>query len=150
MWKLAVMVALTACASTTQRSTLDSIPKAAAAALERAAGGAKIESIEREGGNYEATWHVDGLEREAEVTPSGELVELEEEVPSEQVPSTVRAMALVKLPNAQSIKFVKLKSGNYEAEAMIDGKEHDITMTPDGREVPDEDLCDGEGEDHGD
>ncbi|MBA3502956.1 MAG: hypothetical protein H0T65_21520, partial [Deltaproteobacteria bacterium] len=85
------------------------------------------------------TWHVDGLEREAEVTASGELLELEEEVRSEQVPSTVRAMALVKLPNAQSIKFIKLKSGNYEAEAMIDGTEHEITMTADGREIADDD-----------
>jgi hypothetical protein len=138
MRKLAVMVVLAACGSastTSNQRTLDSIPKAAAAALERAAGGAKIESVEREGETYEATWHVDGLEREAEVTASGELLELEEEVRSEQVPSTVRAMALVKLPNAQSIKFNRLKSGNYEAEAMIDGKEHEIKMTPDGREI---------------
>jgi predicted aspartyl protease len=132
-----LVIALVACGSAApaRRDTLASIPKAAAAALERAAGGAKIESVERDGGNYEATWHVDGLEREAEVTASGELLELEEEVRSEQVPSTVRAMALVKLPNAQSIKFSRLKSGNYEVEAMIDGKEHEITMTPDGRDT---------------
>ncbi|MDQ3341712.1 MAG: hypothetical protein M4D80_41725 [Myxococcota bacterium] len=143
MRTLAALLVLAACGSAStksnQQSTLDSIPKAAAAALERAAGGATIESVEREGETYEATWHVDGLEREAEVTASGELLELEEEVRSEQVPSTVRAMALVKLPNAQSIKFIRLKSGNYEAEAMIDGKEHEITMTADGREIADDD-----------
>jgi hypothetical protein len=142
MRKLTVVLVLVGCGSastTSNQHTLDSIPKAAAAAIERAAAGAKIESIEREGDNYEATWHVDGLEREAEVTGTGELLELEEEVTSEQVPSTVRAMAIVKLPNAQSIKFIKLKSGNFEAEAMIDGREQDVTMTPDGREIADDD-----------
>ena len=141
--KPSVLLILVACGSQGPTTTLDSIPKAAAAALERQAGGAKIERVdrEREDGRevFEATWHVDGLEREAAVTASGELVDYEEEVPSAQVPSAVRAAAIVKLPNASSIKFSILKSGNYEAEAIVDGRETDVTLSPDGRDVPDDD-----------
>ena len=137
------IILLVACGTTARtappRDTLDSIPSAAAAALRRAAGAATIEKVERDGETYEATWHVDGLQREAEVTAEGELVDLEEEVPSDQVPPQVRAMAIVKLPNAQSLRFIRLKSGNFEAEAMIDGREQDITMSPDGREIADDD-----------
>ena len=140
-----IILFLVACgsASKAHHDTLDSIPSAARAALERQAGGAKIERVEREreGGRelYEATWQVDGLEREAAVTASGELVEYEEEVPSAQVPGAVRAAAIVKLPNASSIKFIKLLSGNYEAEAIVDGREEDVTLAPDGRDVVDDD-----------
>ena len=142
----------TAATTSTHRDTLDTIPRAAAQALERLAAGAKIERVarEREGGVelYEATWQVNGLEREAAVTASGEVVELEEEVESANVPALVRAAAITRLPGAQSIKFVKLQSGNYEAEAMIDGRESDVTLAPDGREVGDND--DDDGDDDGD
>jgi hypothetical protein len=133
------LVLLVACGTTarTPRTALESIPEAAAAALRRAAGGAAIEEVEREGDLYEGRWQVDGLAREAEVTASGELMELEEEVPSDQVPAQVRAMAIVKLPNAQSIRFSRLMRGKFEAEAIIDGIEREIVMTADGREVAD-------------
>jgi hypothetical protein len=128
------------------RETLETIPQAAAAGLRRAADGATIERVvrERERGNevFEATWHVGGLEREATVNAEGDLVDFEEEVESTQVPSRIRAAALAKLPNAQSIRFVKLQSGNYEVEASIDGREVDVTFTPEGRETKDEDELD--------
>ena len=154
--KLLVLVLLAACgtAATTSSQhgtlTLDSIPQPASAALRRAAGDAKIEEIEREGDAYEASWHVGGLEREAVVSASGELVKMEEEVPSTQVPPAVRAAAIIKLANAQSMKFVKLQSGNFEVEAMVDGKEHEVTLAPDGRDVrgdADDDDDDGDHDD---
>ena len=131
-WLVLLLAACGSAATTgAQRDTLASIPSAASAALQRAAGDAKIEEIEREGDLYEASWHVNGLEYEAAVTAAGELVEREEEVPSAQVPSIVRAVAIAKLPQSTSIKFVKLMNGNYEAEA----GEHEVVVTPDGREV---------------
>ena len=147
--KWIVLLALAACgtSTSTRRDTLDSIPDAAAAALRRAAGGAKIEHVERERDGYEASWHVDGLEREAKVTASGELVEFEEEVSSAQVPAAVRAAAITKLPNASSIKFVKLMNGNYEAEAIVDGHERDVTLAADGRALGDDDDDDEDDDD---
>lgn len=82
---------------------------------------------------------MDGLEHEATVTAAGELVGLAEEVPSARVPSRVRAAAIAKLVDAQQIKFVKLMSGNYEAEAIVDGREQEATFAPDGREVGNDD-----------
>ena len=130
VWLIALLAACGSAAST-HRDTLDSIPNAAAAALRRAAGDAKIEKVEREGELYEASWYVDGLEHEASVTAAGELIEREEEVPSAQVPSIVRAVAIAKLPQSTSIKFVKLMNGNYEAEV----GDHEVIVTPEGREV---------------
>ena len=132
-WLMIVILAAcgTAASTSTHHDTLASIPSAASAALQRAAGDAKIEKVEREGDLYEASWYVDGLEHEASVTAAGELIEREEEVPSSQVPAVVRALAIAKLPQSTSIKFVKLMNGNYEAEA----GEHEIVVTPDGRLV---------------
>jgi len=143
----------TAATTSTHGDTLSSIPSAARNALERVAGGAKIEKVEREGEMYEASWHVGGLEREAAVTAQGKLVEMEEEVASTQVPPVVRAAAVARLANAQSIKFVKLMTGNYEAEAIIDGREHEITLAPDGKQIEDaeeddDDDDDGDGAKH--
>lgn len=125
----------TAASTSTPRDTLDSLPHAASAALRRLAAGAKIEHVERAGDTYQGTWHVAGLKREATVTASGELVELEEEVSSTQVPAAVRAAAIIELPDAQSIRFV-----NFEAEAIVDGKQHiEKAFAPDGRRVSDDD-----------
>ena len=52
-------------------------------------------------------------------------------MPSALVPAVVRALAIAKLPQSTSIKFVKLMNGNYEAEA----GEHEIVVTPGGRQV---------------
>lgn len=132
-WMLVMLAACGTAATTTGHR--DTIPSAASAALQRAAGDAKIEKIEREGDLYEASWHVDGLEHEAAVTAAGELVEREEEVPSAQVPAVVRAVAIAKLPQSTSVKFVKLMNGNYEIEA----GDRELVVTPEGREVDDDD-----------
>jgi len=145
--KACLILLLAACGSTagtsTKRDTLTSIPPAASAALQRAAGGAQIEEIDREGDLYEASWHVNGLEHEAAVTAAGELVEREEEVPSELVPPPVRAVAVAKSPQATNVKFVKLLNGNYEVEA----GDHEVTVSPDGREVGDDDDDDDRDDD---
>ncbi len=132
-----VIVILAACGTTgTSTTSRDTVPNAVDATAKRIAGPEKIEKIEREHDDgeivYEAIWHVGGLEREATIAADGRLIDLEEELDSTQVPSPVRAAALVKLANAQTIKFVKHSSGDYEAEAIIDGKEHEIVLSADG------------------
>ncbi len=152
--KIALVVLLVACGTatttTTRRDTLDSIPNAAAAALRAKAQGAAIEHVSHESEHgvdvYEASWHVGGLEREASVTAAGELVEYEEQLASEQVPPAVRAAAEQQL-GATTIKFVKLLSGNYEAEAVVDGREREITLGADGRAVRGDDDDEDEDDD---
>jgi uncharacterized membrane protein YkoI len=149
MKKLALALLLVGCGSSTPSSTsqpsspLSGVPTAVAEALQREAGSAKIESVEHEteGGAemYEGRWVVDGLSHEVTVKADGTVVEREDEVAPDQVPESVRASANAALPGAQKVVFVKLSSGNYEAEAMIDGKEREVTVSATGALVPDDD-----------
>ena len=142
MMKMMMIVLLAACgtASTTntRHDTLESVPDAAAAALRKQAGGAEIVKVEREHDGYEGSWYVDGLEHEATVTASGEVVDYEEQVREAQVPEPARATAVAKLPKGD-IKWVKLKNGSFEAEVVIDGHEHEVIVAADGKVLPGED-----------
>ncbi len=132
----------------THEPTLDSIPPPAAAALTAQAGAAAIINVSREMEHgrelYEGAWMEDGLEREAKVTATGELVELEIQVREVDVPGPVRVAAAKSLEGATTIKYVKLKGELYEAEAVINGKERDVTLTASGAPAA------GDGEDDDD
>lgn len=132
-------------------STLDSIPPPAAATLTAQAGAAAIMHVSREMERgrelYEASWMVDGLEREAKVTATGELVELEIQIREADVPAAVRAAAARSLTGATTIKYVRLQGDLYEAEAMINGRERDVTLTASGAPVQEDDDEDGEHDD---
>lgn len=136
-----------------KRDTLASIPEAAAAALRQQAGGVPIDHVEREheGGVevFEASWRVNGLEREAAVTARGELVELEEEVPSAAVPEPVRVAVTAKHARAQSIKYVKvMPAGVYEVEYVEDGKHGEALFAADGRAVTEGEEDDDDDDEH--
>ena len=139
--------------SSGDRSTLASIPRPAAAALTAQAGTAKIKHVSREVEGdrelFEASWWEGDLEREAKVTATGELVELEIQVREADVPAPVRAAAAKSLAGATTIKYVRLRGDLYEAEAVIGGKEHDVTLTATGAPAPgdDDDDHDGDGGD---
>jgi hypothetical protein len=145
------------CAATSQTdhttTALQGVPPPAAAALRREAGTATIEQVarEREGGAdlYEGSWYVDGRHFEVKVTATGELVEREEELSADQVPQPVRLAAIAALPKGEKLVFVRLLSGNYEAETVVDGKEHDVVISASGQIVPenDDDDEDDDGDD---
>lgn len=156
MTKTLLLTLLVACGAgaTGDRTTLDSIPRPAAAALSAQAGTAEIKHVSRETEGdrelYEASWWEGDLEREAKVTASGEIVELEIEVREADVPPLVRAAAVRALTGATKIKYVRLQRDLFEAEAMIGGKERDVTLTMTGAPAqPDDDDDDDDdgGED---
>jgi hypothetical protein len=130
--------------TTTQASSpLTGVPGPAAAALQREAGSATIESIdhETEGGAemYEGKWTVGGLSHEVTVKADGTVVDREDEVAADQVPEPVRVSATAALPGAQKVVFVKHMSGNYEAEAVVDGKDREVELSADGKVLPGDD-----------
>jgi hypothetical protein len=138
------LVALMACAGSEDRSTLDSIPKAAAQAVRTQAHGMTVTKVEREieGGEevFEAVWFEQGARHEAKVTASGKLLELEVEVADAAVPAAVKETAARQLGTGAT--YVRLLSGNYEAEL----KHREIEIAANGTVVtpPIEDEDDDE------
>jgi hypothetical protein len=99
-----------------------------------------VTSVEREHGVtvYEARWEEAGRSIEVEVTAEGDLLEIEEIVAAESVPAAVCRAAEVGLPGAVVLTYRKKTVFNYEVEAVIDGREHEVLIHPTGRFLDDE------------
>jgi hypothetical protein len=94
---------------------------------------------------FEAVWFVGGVRHEAKVTATGVLLELEVEVAEKDVPAPVRATAAKAL--GTGVKYVRLMSGNYEAEIEVDGKEQELVIAADGTAATTKDEDDDEDDD---
>jgi len=125
------------------------VPPPALAALKKLAAGATItefaEEFEHGHKFYEGSWkgpdgHVDGL-----VTEAGDIVEIEESIAPEKVPSAVRA-EFQKLAGKDARIGIERKTFFvYEGHFKKDGKGHEVILTPDGRPYHEE-----EGDEDGD
>ena len=104
------------------------------------------EEHDKTGDFYEATWMADGTRHEAKVDATGKLVELEVDVALENVPVPVREAAAKALVGATHIKFVRIVTGSYQAEAVIDGKEREIEVDASGNLQRGDDDGDDDGE----
>jgi len=113
------------------------VPPAALAALKQLSGGAALtefsEEIEHGSKFYEGSWkgpdgNVDGL-----VTEAGDVVEIEESIPAEKVPATVRTAIEKEAGQGATIHYEKKTFIAYEAHFKKDGKGHEVLLTPDGR-----------------
>ena len=146
------LVALAACARwpwEKEKLTLDQVPAAVRATIEKEAKGAEIKEIEKEDEDgklvYEAEFVRDGKETEIKVDPAGKLLSTEVELTLAEVPAAVKATILKEAKGA-AIKEVEkeTKDGKtaFEAEFVVDGKEVEIMVDPAGkllsREVEDE------------
>ena len=133
-------------------ASMDQIPEAARQALQRLAGVARIDEIEREKEHgttvYEAEWSAGGVTYEATVTADGTLLETEETVSLEHVPTAVRA-AIAKYFGAIDKVVVEKKTIIvYEAEGEIDGREKELLIFPTGRVHEQEHDDDDSHDDH--
>jgi uncharacterized membrane protein YkoI len=114
------------------------VPAPALAALKKLAGGAKLtefaEEIEHGSTFYEGSWKTaDGSNVDALVTPTGDLVEIEEQVTPEQVPAAILA-AVRKLSGPDAPLFCEKKTMIlYEVKFRKGDRRHEILYTPDGR-----------------
>src|SRR5262249_54155556 len=113
--------------------------KPALDALKTLAAGAPLTdfSVEKEHGStfYEASWkgehgNVDGL-----VTPTGDLVEIEEQVASDRLPQAVLNAAQKQAGPGATLKFEKKTEIFYEAHFKKGDRFYEITLYPDGRIV---------------
>lgn len=137
--------------------SLDQVPAAVKATILKEAKGAAIMEVERETSSgktfYEAEWRADGKEVEIKVAADGTLLgrEVEEEdeddegIAIDQVPAKARE-ALLK--HANGAKFTEVERETvrgvvfYEAEWMVNGREHEAKVTADGTLVELEEAVD--------
>lgn len=116
------------------------VPAAALAALRKLAGDAKFtefaEEIKYGSKFYEGSWKTAaGHNVDALVTASGDLAEIEEEVPSDQVPAAVLA-AVRKLSGADAKLFCEKKTMIlYEVKFKKGDERHEVLYAPEGREI---------------
>lgn len=153
---LAIAVAV-ATAGDAPKTTLGQIPAEARATLRKLADGASITAVEREKENgmelYEAEWKVNGgKEVEAKVTAGGDLVEMEEEIDADALPTNVKAVVAKHFPAGAKLECAKVTMVLYEIEAKINGKEKEILVSATGKifgkdDDGDDDDDDDDGED---
>ena len=96
-------------------------------------------SLELENGRtfYEAEMTVDGHSKDILIDGTGDIVEVEEEVPLSSLPRNVIEGLQAKAGKGKLIKVESLKKHNklvaYEAKVLTAGKKSEIQVGPDGK-----------------
>ncbi|GAC1639570.1 MAG: hypothetical protein NVS9B14_20810 [Candidatus Acidiferrum sp.] len=117
------------------------LPPAVEKTVTAESAGAKIKgfSTEKEKGEtfYEAEMVVNGHSKDVLISASGEVVEVEEEVAFDKLPSAVKAGLETKAGKGKIGKVESLtKKGKlvaYEAHVTTDGKKSEIQVGPEGK-----------------
>jgi hypothetical protein len=95
-------------------------------------------SQERENGQtfYEAELIVNGHSKDILMDPNGKIVEVEEHIPIESLPSAVRDGLLAKAGKGKLVRVETLTKNNklvaYEATVLTNGKKSEIQVVPTG------------------
>jgi hypothetical protein len=113
------------------------VPAPALEALRHLAGPAILtafaEEVEHGSVFYEGSWKGPHGPVDALVTAAGDLVEIEESLPSDQVPARVRAEAAKAAGHDATLTFEKKTVILYELHYRIAGKGRELILTPDAR-----------------
>ncbi len=119
------------------------VPAAALATLKKLAAGAEIyefaEEVEHGSTFYEGSWkNPAGTNVDVLVTPTGDLVEIEEQISIDQVPPATLKAARKAAGRKTKLVFEKKTMILYEVKfTKADGR-HELLLTPDGRRVEEE------------
>ncbi len=121
----------------------EDVPKAALATLKKLAGRAKItefaEEIEHGHIFYEGSWKSrSGANMDVLVTKAGALVEIEEQVDTDKVPSAVIKATRKTAGKKTRLVCEKKTMILYEVKFSKDNSRHELLLTPDGRRVEEE------------
>ncbi len=119
------------------------VPAAALAAFKKMAAGAKFtefaEEIEHGHTFYEGSWKTtSGGNMDVLVTPTGDLVEIEEIVGADQVPAAVLAVAQKAAGKDTQLTFEKKTTILYEVRFQKDNRQNGLLLSPDGRRIEEE------------
>jgi uncharacterized membrane protein YkoI len=116
------------------------VPAAALAALKKLAAGAEItnfaEEIEHGSTFYEGSWkNPSGANMDVLVTPTGDLVEIEEQISIDKVPAAALKVARKAAGKETELTFEKKTTILYEVKFQKGESRHELLLTPDGRRV---------------
>ena len=119
------------------------IPAAALAALKKLAGGAEItefaEEIEYGHTFYEGSWKsASGTNMDVIVTPTGDLMEIEEQLSIDNVPAAALKAAQKAAGKETELASEKKTMILYEFRFQKGGSEQELILTPDGRRFNEE------------
>ena len=119
------------------------VPAPVLDALKKLAGDKKItefsEEIEHGKTYYEGSWKTTDGKIDALVTPTGDLVEIEQGVSADNVPKPVLKQARKTAGKNAKLYFEKKTIIMYEVHFRKDGRRHELVLSPDGRQQKDED-----------
>jgi hypothetical protein len=132
-----------------RKVTETDIPVAALAALKKLAAGAEItefaEEIEYGHTFYEGSWKsASGANMDVLVTPTGDLMEIEEQLSIDNVPAAALKVAQKAAGKETELASEKKTMILYEFRFQKEGSEQELLLTPDGRRF-DEDAAVGKG-----
>ena len=119
---------------------LDQVPAAVQAAMKKLAGSGAITNTSRETEKdgtvlYEVAYKIGEKKFEAEVSASGEVVVVDEQVTLESLPPAVRAAIEKATASGKIGKVEKASKGEetfYEAEFTVGDAEHEVQVALDG------------------
>jgi uncharacterized membrane protein YkoI len=119
------------------------VPATALATLKKLAAGAKItefaEEIEHGHTFYEGSWKShSGAKMDVLVTQTGDLVEIEERISTDQVPAAVLKVVRKAAGKDAQLSFEKKTMILYEVKFRKGDRRHELLLTPDGRRVEEE------------
>lgn len=119
------------------------VPAAALAALKKMAAGAEIyefaEEIEHGSTFYEGSWKSPaGANVDVIVTPTGDLVEIEEQIGADQVPAAALKAARKAAGKETEISFEKKTMFLYEIKFQKGDSGYELLLSPDGRRIEEE------------
>jgi len=131
----------TPAASEERKIKRSDLPAAVQAAVTAQSKGSTVRGFaeERENGQtyYEAELEVSGHSKDVLMDPQGNVVEVEEEVAMDALPSAVREGLQTKAAGGKLVKVESLtKQGKlvaYEAQVITKGKKSEIQVGPDGK-----------------
>jgi hypothetical protein len=119
------------------------VPAAALATLKKMAGDAEIyefaEETELGSTFYEGSWkNPAGANVDVIVTPTGDLVEIEEQIGADQVPPAALKAARKAAGKETEIMFEKKTMFLYEIKFQKGESGHELLLSPDGRRIEEE------------
>ena len=138
MKKLLMLVALVAIGYQAQAQKLSAaqVPVAVKTTFKAKFPTVRTNTWEKENGDFEAGFTLNGATMSAVITPTGELKETETDMAVAKLPAAVRATLARDFKTAKITEAATLVSGagavTYEAEVQQGGKSHDVVFNADG------------------